>query len=333
MREQSVAVLHQGQDGATLPTIVNASQIRLHLCQALSDLGLAVVPVYLDEKFQWVETLKQAQVDLIVNAADLGLFYHIELEPHVAAILDAIGRPYTGSGSHAGLATGDKYLSKLLLQSLGIATPQVFLVSQLNQQAVRYPLILKHRYGHNSEGLTDSSVVYNKAQLDAMLQKASAARIELIAEEYIDGREVCAGFIGNKPRVVMPFFEIEYGAGFAGRPKILTFDAKWVSSCNEYHHNQSVRFEPSAQLAAQLRHSLLTVADAFQIRDYGRCDFRIRRDANGNEQACVIDINTNPDISTDAGMFRMAAATGLSYPQFIRKLLDAALERYEEQPQ
>lgn len=328
MRVSTIAVLHQGQDGAETPTLAGALTLRDRLCAALQAQGFSTLPVYLDPQFRWVDTLRRAQVDLIFNAADLGLFYDIKLEPHIAAILEWIGRPFTGSSCIAGLLTGDKYYSKLLLRLRGIPTPKCYRVQDLEQQPIEFPLILKARYGHNSEGISDRSVVYDHAQLMAALAEARQTQVELIAEEYIDGDEISAGFIGTKSRVVLPFYAIEFGEAFAGRPKILNFSAKWQVDSQDYVDSMPAPSRHPKQLTDQIARQLLQIAELFRINDYGRCDFRIRRDRQGREHACVIDINTNPDINQDAGLYRMAAAIGFSYPAFIGELVKAAAERY-----
>lgn len=329
MRVQSIAVLHQGKEGADNPTIVGALRLRDRLCKALCDLGLSVTPVFLDEQFQWVEALRRSNADLVFNAADLGHSYDIKLEPHIASVLQWIGLPFTGSGCHAGLASGDKYRSKLLLRAMGVHTPGCHLLRDIDPHQMTYPLIIKARYGHNSEGLTDKSVVYSAAQMIAAMAELHTSRTEYIVEEYIDGDEISAGFIGTRDRRVLPFFTIQFGEAFQGRPKILGYNSKWIEDSDEYNNSMPTLFGHPCRLADQMASHLLTIADLFKINDYGRCDFRIRTNPDGSQDACVIDINSNPDINSDAGLFRMAAATGMDYPQFISALLRAAVERYE----
>jgi len=240
-------------------------------------------------------------------------------------VLAAAGLRYTGSGAYAAALSGDKYASKVYLAHLGVPVPQCWLPR--DAAAAVAPVILKERLGHNSFGLSAASVLEDRAQIETRVQELGADASRYVLEEYIDGEEAVAGFLGNAPRLPMPVFAIDYGASFAGRPKILDYDAKWAPGSDAYEHSTPTLARHPPALAAAIQRSLGLAAEDLGMWDYGRCDFRIRAQADGTQIPYLIDINTNPDLSRDAGMFRMAAAAGLSYADLIGRVVDAALQR------
>ncbi len=327
-----IAILHQGDERRTEPTIVNALHLRDSLLTAIGELGWLATPVFLDEGMAWAQTLARLQPDLVFNAADLGFFYDITLEPHVAAVLEALDLPFTGSAAHAGILSGDKYSSKLLLDTLGIATPHCYLPAQLlasdaARERARFPLIIKSRRGHNSVGMSARSVVPDAAALAERIAETGVPPTQLLLEEFIDGREICAGFLGNQPRQILPIFEVPFDGLPAGMPHILDFAAKWLVGTTEYDHTIPAPAKLPPDLVARVQHSVQVIAEQFEMTDYGRIDFRLRPDGRGGLDPCVIDINTNPDVSEGAGLANMARSAGLSYSALIQRIVDAAGQR------
>jgi D-alanine-D-alanine ligase len=110
-----------------------------------------------------------------------------------------------------------------------------------------------------------------------------------------------------------------------GRPRIVSYAAKWDENSPEYAGTQPV---PVRELPVGMKQSIERAAvsafRALELRDYGRVDFRVAEDGT----PYVIDVNPNCDISPDAGVARAARAGGLSYPQLIGRICEIAWERY-----
>ena len=192
-----------------------------------------------------------------------------------------------------------------------------------------FPVLLKMRYGHNSYGIDASSVVGSREALLAKLRSRGPADAELVIEQYIDGPEATAGFVGDRQ---LPPFTIAWGPAFDGQPKILGTASKWDEGSVEYQQSLSVPGDFSPALVAQLDDSLRRAAECLLVDDYGRCDFRVRTEADGREVAYAIDVNANPDLHRGAGLFRMAAAAGLTYPEMVHAIVSSALARPPRRP-
>jgi D-alanine-D-alanine ligase len=147
----------------------------------------------------------------------------------------------------------------------------------------------------------------------------------VIAEGYIEGREVNVTLLGHRDTVeVLPLHEIDFAAMPADRPRIVSYAAKW-----DEHHVDYVGTKPvpvtnmAAETIAEIERVARAAWRALDLRDYGRVDLRV--DDAGTPW--VIDVNPNPDISPDAGVARSAAAAGMSYPQLVGRIAELALQR------
>jgi D-alanine-D-alanine ligase len=240
-------------------------------------------------------------------------------------VLDGAGLHYTGAHAYGSAFSSDKYAAKLYLLRLGVPVPKVWLASE--PDGVEFPAILKSRFGHNSFGMDSSSVVRDAAALAGKVSDLGRHADQFVLEEFVDGEEVAAAFLGNDPRQALPQFQVVWGPAFEGRPRILDFDSKWSAESDVYHQSTPQRCTLPAEAQAAVDRALLLAASHLSMRDYGRCDFRVRRDDGAGWVPYLIDVNTNPDLSQDAGFFRMAKAAGLDYPRAIGRIVGAALQR------
>jgi D-alanine-D-alanine ligase len=147
----------------------------------------------------------------------------------------------------------------------------------------------------------------------------------VLAERYVDGRELNVTLIGNAPDLrVLPLHEIDFAAMPPDRPRIVSYAAKWDERHVDYAGTKPV---PLRNASAALITSVERVARdswaALGLRDYGRIDLRV----DAGNTAWVIDVNPNPDISPDAGVARAAQIAGMSYPQLIAHIADVAYRR------
>ena len=322
-----IAIIHHGVDNSTDPMIVNAARVRDNLSAAIIELGFKPVPVYIDNNFIWASHIISIQPKLVFNAGDLGLFCNNVYEPNIPAVLDGTRIPYTGSGSYSMYFSSDKVASKKYLSDSGVPVPGCWIAGNGNTD-MSFPVILKYRKLHNSEGISAHSVVNDMVSLETQLISYDSSKDDVIAEQYIDGPEICAGFIGNKgDRKVLPVVVFDFGGCFDGRPKIRDFESKWDKDSDAYSQSGArfANFESEAMKTIELYTS--RIADAFDIRDYGRLDFRLKREKDGSYTPYIIDINANPDVNDDATLYKMAKHAGMTYTQFIGEIINTSLRR------
>jgi D-alanine-D-alanine ligase len=325
-----VVVLHQGdwRLASANPLVKNAVDAERELAAAVRRCGADCVSVLLDAGMHFVHSLQSESPDLVFNICDLGLGYDPKFEPHVTAILDTLHLPYTGSNFLSLALTNDKLLCKKLLMSAGVTCPAAVAIRPGQPTPpvdIALPVICKPLADHNSKGIDFTSVVYSSSELERQVSRIEAGSVDYLIEQYIDGREITAGFLGNGDEMlVLPLEEIVFGEYFRDKPRILTYDAKWADADPANLESKAViPAVVSSEQRARIRAALVKIAAVFGIKDYGRVDFRLDNEGN----AFAIDVNANPDLSFGAGLSKMATSHGLEYFEMIKAVVESALRR------
>jgi len=298
--------------------------------KALLELGFSVTRVPLVPPLHQAEgKLRKLHADLVFNLFE-GFFDYPETEAEVAEILSDMGIPYTGCPASALKLGLDKAKMKMALRAAGYKTPDFQLLSPQTLHTFRlgYPCIVKPRCEDASHGVSEKSVVYDFVTLERQV-RAINSRYNggAIVEKFIDGREFNATILGDSEHSVLPVSEIIYTLP-AGLPRILTFAAKWEPSNPYFEGTKAVC--PAQLNRKQQEYIAEIVTGAFHIlggQGYARVDMRMDDD----EQINVIEVNPNPDISPEAGAARQAQAAGMTYTQFIGKIVQLALDRKDNE--
>jgi D-alanine-D-alanine ligase len=244
-------------------------------------------------------------------------------------LLDLEGIPYTGSGPFAlGLALR-KDRAKEILRAHGVPVPSgMLVVDSATPIPLRFPMIVKPTREDASVGICSASVVHDPVALAERVKHViSHYRQPALVEEYVDGREIYVSLLGrvrDRPEV-FPFFEIDFSDMPADRPRIVSFEGKWVEDSVEYNGTRPVRCEGlTPELREHIAATALRAFEAMELRDYARMDVRLTADGT----PYIIDVNPNCDLSDLAGGFSKAArAGGLAYKDVILRLVSLALSR------
>lgn len=297
------------------------------VCQSLKKLGYDVIHISLTPEN--ISELKNVRFDLAFNLCDDGLLNKSSLEPHVPAICDIFDIKYTGSDYITLSTCLDKIRTKEILSYNNIRTPKFQMFTSGNEVVNRnlsFPLIVKPAREDASIGIRRDSVVNSEKDLRKKVKDVIRTyKQEALVEEYIDGREINVGIIGNKDPLILPISEISFDNIPSGVPKILTYDGKWCTESEDYLTTQSScptildpKIEKEAKQMALKAYNLLS------CRDYARIDMRISTDGI----PYIIEANPNPDISPDAGLAKMSRVLGFDYTGMINLVVNSALERY-----
>ncbi len=244
------------------------------------------------------------------------------------ALLDFLKIRYSGCPTEAIFVTGNKLLTKRMLQGAGIPTAPWLTPDSLDQQASQAgPWIIKSVWEHASIGLNEGSVIADRSALPDRLRRARASAAgDSFAELYIHGREFNVSVLGG-PRgpEVLPVAEMVFIGFPEGKPRIVDYRAKWDEGSFEYKNTvRSFDFGPKdAALVEQLRDLSKSCWTLFQLRGYARVDFRV--DEAG--KPWVLEVNTNPCISKGAGFLAAAGKAGLSQAEVVARVIaDSASE-------
>jgi len=221
----------------------------------------------------------------------------------------------------------NKARAKSILKSRGILTPEYRTLKKTKRFTekeikLRYPMILKLMNEDASIGISEFSVVKNYSELRKQFNfLVETYKQDIILEEFITGRELNVAILGGK---VLPVSEINFGGLPDEFPNIVTYDGKWTEGSVYYNYTKPVC---PAVLPARIKKKIQTIAlvsyDALNCRDYARVDIRLSNDG----EPYVIEVNPNPDISSDSGFARAAAAEGMSYDDLLYTIANFALTR------
>lgn len=252
-------------------------------------------------------------------------------EPHIVSYLELLGVPYTGCNPRGLLLSRDKSLAKRLLMSHGIPTPRFAVLRDGHPTGrglheLRYPVIVKPVAGECSRGIAFKSVVHCRRDL---LERAQFLGrnpdTAVLAEEYVHGRELTIGVLGNRRPQALPVWETDFGRISGRRIVIATEKLKWSQ---RYRRAMGVATGPAKRLAGRARKSLQGLAkQAFRtlgMTGFARFDFRLDQEGH----AYLIDANANPDIDFQEDFVRSAEALGIDRQQLLSRILHLGL-RYK----
>ncbi len=297
--------------------------------QALSELGYSVTRVPLIPPLERVrEQLGRLDADVVFNLFE-GFDGSPETEAHVASIVSGLGLRHTGCKADAILLALHKAKSKLLLAAVGVESPRYQLLNSesISSFALSFPCIVKPNSEDASHGITEDSVVNGPRSLERQVKRiCHLYEGWTLVEEYVEGREFNATVLGNTKLEVLPISEIAYSLP-AGMPHILTYSAKWEPESTYYQCSEVIcPAELGTEERERIEYVVVTAFSVLGCAGYARVDLRM--DAAGRLK--VIEVNPNPDISPDAGAARQARAAGMTYNEFIERIVLLALDGMEQ---
>jgi D-alanine-D-alanine ligase len=276
----------------------------------------------------FLRSVEEQHVEMVFNLCET-VDENPQLAWHPAALLELVGIPFSGSPSSALMITTDKLLTKQLLRTSGIKTPNWRVIDEMNKyyrNGIHYPALVKPRFEDASIGIDQESIFPDGKSLTKKLEEFSARFGSLLIEEYIEGREFNISVFGYpQPRVLAPA-EIEFVDFPDTTYRIVGYRAKWDKNSFEYHNTpRSFPTNLPEFLLRGMEKTALECARAFMLRDYARVDMRI--DGQGN--IYVLEINANPCLSPDAGFPAAVEFSGMTYNEMVRRFVEFMIRRSE----
>jgi D-alanine-D-alanine ligase len=249
-----------------------------------------------------------------------------KLDHAIAGLLEMMKLRYTGTGP-AGMQLGrDKALSKQIAAAAGVDVPRFFTLERgkrIENPGLVFPLIVKPQFGDGSDEIGKASLVRTEREFRARVRSMRSRLDEaVVCEEYIPGRDIFVGILGNKPRVLAPL-EMVVGRRKASAPTFVTYRIKHDAS---YRTKWRVRYRRAVlpkPLLRRIADFSRKVFHALKLRDYARLDFRLTDDG----RLVFIEANPNPDL-TPHTLGRNVCFTGIEYRNLIQGIVETARRRY-----
>ncbi len=248
---------------------------------------------------RFIGFLESRRTDYVFNFCE-ELNNDSSYEGNMAAFLELLGIPYSGSPSEALYFCRDKFRVNALLRSAGIPVPWGYAAYEIKDlKKPESPVILKPACEDGSLGLSRNCVCRDLKGLKKAFQETrKTVSGPLLVEEYIEGREVNVSVLrGN----AFAFSEVHFAFKDKSHPNILTYEAKWDAQSPVYRESETrcpARLRSS--LKTKLKQNAEKIFSLLKLKDYARVDFRI--DHLGNP--FVIDVNPNPCIAPDSGFVK-----------------------------
>ena len=302
---------------------------REEIFEALQKLGHEPFYHVLDGRNTSLFALAKCGADLVFNLTESYAGDDTK-EMNVAAYMDLISMPYTGTGPHGNFLAQDKATAKKMFAFYGIRTPY-FAMSYRGHldhaHDINFPLIVKPVWEDGSIGIDANSLVGSVKELMGRIQYIQDEfDSPALIEEYIEGREIYGGVLGSYEHAeALPLIELDLSKLPKGTPRIAGQDVKFDKETEAYKLTKSVLVEGmDEQLVTRFQETALKAYRACKLRDYGRIDMRL----NEKGEVFVIEANPNPWLAS-AQEFAMAAKkSGRSYTQLIGEIVDLARARY-----
>lgn len=242
----------------------------------------------------------------------------------ITSLFKLLDIPFTGCGTTGLTLCKNKGLSKQILSHSRIRVPQFHIFPRKKPvkrpRRLAFPLFVKPLREEASLGIAQSSFVENDSQFENRVTFIHETMDQdVIAEEYIEGRELYASLIGNKRLVMFPLREMKFNEVPEDEPKFASYKAKWDEA---YRKKWGIVNQFAGTLAGgaieRIEKVCKKIYQHLSIRGYARLDLRLTPDG----EIVFIEANPNPMLAAEEDFAASAARAGLDYPQLIQKILN-----------
>jgi D-alanine-D-alanine ligase len=249
-------------------------------------------------------------------------------DQHMAAYLELMRQPYTGCNPRGLMLSHDKVLCKKILTYHRIAVPDFALFPRGRKvrrpKNLDFPLLVKSATEDASLGIAQASVVDNDAKLeDRVAYLHDKLSTDALVEEYIEGRELYVGVLGNSRLRTFPAWEMSFAGMPEGAARIATAKVKWD---HKYQEKYGIATAAAKHLpngaAEQLDRLSKRIYKTLDLSGYARMDFRLTAEG----KIYVLEANPNPNLAQGEDFADSAAHDGLKYGDLLQQILQFGLQ-------
>jgi D-alanine-D-alanine ligase len=277
------------------------------------------------------ETIDEFRPHVVFNLLDefSGI---ISYDHYVVAYLELIRQRYTGCNPRGMMLSRDKVLTKRVLATHRVATPafRLFPFGRRYREPSRltFPLFVKSATEDASLGISQASLVEDMKSLRERVQFIhEQIQSDALVEEYIDGREIYVGVLGNTRLTTLPAWEMDFGTLTANQARIATRKVKWD---RRYQAKHGIKTGKAQQLGEEQRELLSRLAKrtfrALYMSGFARMDFRLTSDG----RVFLLEANANPNLSKGEDLADSAKAFGVGYTALVNRVVQLGLDYMPE---
>lgn len=297
---------------------------------ALEELGHTVVCLETGHDLTRIrDAIEEHRPQIVFNMLE-DFHGQVVFDSNVVAYLELLRIPYTGCNPRGLLLSRDKALTKKICTYHRIRVPRfaVFRRGKRLRKLRRldYPVIVKGLLEDSSMGISQASVVHDDVQLEKRIQfMHDTVGDHAIVEEFIDGREIYLGILGNERLETFPPWELNLDTLPEGVPRIATERIKHDLEFQQKHRILSGPARPLPEgVEAKMVRVGKRVFKLLGLNGYARMDFRLRQDG----KLFLLEANANCDLTRDEDLGSAAHAAGVSYESLIQRIVNLGLRYY-----
>jgi D-alanine-D-alanine ligase len=325
------------------------------VAEALEKRGHKVQTVGVTKKIRsLVALIEKDSSDVIFNLCE-AIASSSQHEHNVVGLLELFEKCFTGCGSAGWLLAGDKALCKKVLQFHNIRYPRFCTVDKGKVEwsdDLAFPLIVKPLNEDASIGIDNGSVVHNvKDLLERMSYINQKFDSATLVEEFVDGREIYVGVLGNDRPEALPIIEWDFSK-LKDSPKIAGTEAKWDPDSEGYKAPVIFPNDIPDDVVRGMQVAAVTAYQALKLSGYARVDMRLRKPRSTKEASAaegsttsgpsdagdsgsgsrdwdypIIEVNPNCWLEKHSEFAAAARKRGLSYPELLERIVELALAR------
>jgi D-alanine-D-alanine ligase len=260
--------------------------------------------------------------NLMENFDEVGTF-----DQNVVSYLELLRLPYTGCNPRGLVLSRDKALAKKLLAYHRIPAPDFFVVKRGRAlklpKRLDFPLIVKSLTEEASIGISQASIVDSAERLRERVEFIhTSIGTDAIVEQYIDGRELYVGIVGNDRLKVFPVWELHFTNMPDDVHRIATERVKWSGKYQKKHGIATSAADLPDGLGPKIQHLCKRVFRALDLSGYARIDLRLGTDG----RIFVLEANANPQIAFGEDFAESAEWAGVKYNALLQLILNLGLK-------
>ena len=247
-------------------------------------------------------------------------------DQNVVSYLELLRLPYTGCNPRGLILARDKSLSKKLLAYHRVAAPDFVVVRRRRpatlKKRMRFPVIVKSLFFEASTGISQASVVENEEQLERRVAFVhESLGTAAIVEQFIDGRELYVGVLGNQRLDVFPVWEMSFAQMPENKWRIATERVKWSTKYQKRHGIVTAAATLDRDLALRVQRIAKRTYRALDLNGYARIVLRM----DDQDRIYVLEANPNPNLAYGEDFAESAEVLGVSYERLLDRILTLGL--------
>jgi D-alanine-D-alanine ligase len=251
----------------------------------------------------------------------------VTYDQYVVAFLELMRQPYTGCNPRGMMISRDKALSKQILAYHRIPTARFALLPRNRRYRVpprlKFPMFVKSATEDASLGISQASIVHDATKLRERVEFIhEQTHSDALVEEYIEGREIYIGVLGNERLTTFPLWELNFGTLPDVMAGIATRKVKWD---RKYQQKHGIGTGPAENLPEGLPARMARLARRIYrvlcLSGYARIDMRVTADG----QIFVLEANANPNLAQTEDFATSALSGGVTYDRALERIMSFGL--------